>query len=364
MGMAVGFLTDDLTFLPNVNLLLVLLVALALRDAGAVTWRPLRVRRRGWWIMAASAAGAGLLGVALLADASAIWYRAGTDAAASGGWADAQGAFAMAVRFNPTQPAGPKALALAADQVDDPALARDSAARAVALNPGDWASWTNLSLLCLDAGERTCAAQAAVRAVSSSGRNGVTLVNAALVFEALGAPARADDLYRAALRVDWETSLLVDWPRPVAPASPQGVVSGTFTQQLALLVVRRNAGEDLEPESYALASIRALAFAIEGNREAAGSALEASEVEQPADPVTWDVAALLLAHWGEDNAPAMRMGNIARGWALATAAPEIPPLSYDIGSFRAYPGDGLVGAAQRLIPSQPWPWDLEPLLAP
>ncbi len=324
VGISVGFLTDDLTFLPNMNLLLVLLVALALRDAGAVTWRPLRLRRRGWWFAGMAAAAAGLLGVALLADASAIWYRAGTDAASAGRWADAEGAFAAAVQLNPMHPAGPKALALAADHVGDAALARDSAARAVALNPGDWASWTNLSLLCLQDGDRSCAGVAAGRAVNASGRSVATLVNAALVEEALGRPAAADDLYREALLADWEVGVVVPWPRPLTVDEVHGTVIGSFDQQLARLVVRRNADQDLEPESYALASIRALAFAIEGNREAAGSALEAAEVEEPADPITWDVATLLLAHWGEDNAAATRMGDIARGWALATAHARDP----------------------------------------
>ena len=363
VGISVGFLTDDLTFLPNINLLLVLLVALALRDAGAVTWRPLRLGRRGWWVAGLSAAAAGLLGVALLADASAIWYRAGTDAASAGRWADAEGAFATAVRLSPMHPTGPKALALAADQVGDSALARDSAARAVALNPGDWASWTNLSLLCLQDGDRSCASVAAERAVNASGRSAATLVNAALVEDALGRPTAANDLHRAALLTDWEVGVVVPWPRTVTVVEVHGTVIGTFDQQLARLVVRRTAGEDLEPESYALASVRAIAFGMEGNRDAARSALAAAELEQPADPLTWDVATLLLAHWGDDNATAMRMGTITRGWALPAAQPAIPPLSYDIGSLRAYPGDGMIGAAQRLLPSQPWPWDLKPLLA-
>jgi hypothetical protein len=39
-------------------------------------------------------------------------------------------------------------------------------------------------------------------------------------------------------------------------------------------------------------------------------------------------------------------------------------LIFDIATFRAYPADGLVGSAQRLLPDTPWPWVLEPLLAP
>lgn len=364
IGVAVGFLTDDLTFLPNVNLLLILLVALVLRDAGAVEWRPVPRRLRGWGASGMAAAAAGLLVVAILADASAIWYRAGTDAVAAGAWADGLGDFSMSVQLDPGHPAGPKALSLAADHEGRTDLARTSTERAVALNAGDWAAWTNLSLLCLKDGDPACAAEAARHALDTSGRSAVTLVNAALVFEGLGRPTQADALYGEALLVDWETGLLVPWPRPVPLSNEPAVASGAFNQQLALLVARRQRGEDLRPASYALASIRALAFGMEGNREAARSAMKAAYVEQPADPLTWDVATLLLAHWGEDNSRAIRIGNITRGSALVTEAPVMPALSYDIGSFRAYPGDGLIRAAQRLLPSRPWPWDLEPLLAP
>jgi O-antigen ligase len=362
MGVAAGFLTDDLTFLPNVNLLLILVIAVALRDTGAVAWRPLPRHLRGWWAGGMAAAAVGLLSVAILADASAIWYRTGTDAVAAGRWTNAEGAFAMAVQLDPGHPAGAKALSLAADHEGLTDLARRSAALAVFLNAGDWASWTNLSLLCLKDGDSACAAQAAQRALDTSDRSGVTLVNAALVFRALGRSSQADALYEAALLTDWETGLLVPWPRPLALPADPGIASGTFNRQLALLVARRQRGDDLKPESYALASVRALAFAMEGNRGAARSAIAAAYGEQPADPVTWDIAALLLAHWGEDNSTALRLGNITRGWPLPTEPPEIPALSYDIGSFRSYPGDGLIRAAQRLIPTQPWPWDLEPLL--
>ena len=244
------------------------------------------------------------------------------------------------------------------------ALARRSAERAVALNSGDWGSWTNLSLLCLADGDEACAANAAQQSAKSSGGIGLALVNAADVFEALDRPVEADDLYRRALLTNWETSLTVDWPRTVALVGPPGIASGTFDHQLALLVARRHRGEDLLPDAYALASVRALAFAMDGNRAAAHRNLAAAYEEQPADPVTWDVAALLQAHWGEDDAPALRLGTVTRGWPLATQPPGIPPLSSDIGSFRSYPGDALIGTAQRLLPTQPWPWSLEPLLAP
>jgi hypothetical protein len=55
---------------------------------------------------------------------------------------------------------------------------------------------------------------------------------------------------------------------------------------------------------------------------------------------------------------------VARGAALGNGTFFLPSLIYDIATFRAYPSDGLVGAANRLHPNAPWPWVLAPLLAP
>lgn len=365
MGVAIGFLTEDLTFLPNFNLLLLLLVAIALRDAGAVAWRPIHLHRPAWPLAGmAGVAAVGLLSVALLADASAVWYRAGTDAAAAGNWAAAQDDFATAVALDPAHPAGPKSLAVAADRQGSELLARQSAQRAVALNPGDWASWINLSLLCLAAHDATCAAHAARQSIRPSDRTGLAVVNAALVYLALGQDPEADAAYGAALLDSWQTALTVPWPRAIPLADQGAAAGGASTAQLALLVGRRQHGEELKPETYTLASIRALAFAMQGDEAAARSALAAATREQAADPFSWDVAALLLRHWGEDDAMALRIGRLTRGSPLSDLPPEPPPLTYDIASFRAYPGDALVSAAERLLVERPWPWVLEPLLAP
>ena len=365
VGIAIGFLTEDLTFLPNFNLLLVLMVAVALRDAGAVTWHPIRFRRPSALLSgAAGVAAAGLLAVSLLADASAIWYRAGSDAAAAGDWAAARNAYSAAVTLDPGQPAGPKSLAVAADRAGSPLLARQSAERAVALNPGDWASWTNLSLLCLAAHDEGCASNAAALSVTTSGRSALALVNAALVSEALGSTARANAYYGAALLASWQTALVVPWPRTLPLTDPRTAASGSSTSELALLVTRRMRGEELRPEEYGLASIQALAFAMQGDETAARSALDAAAGEQADDPFTWDVAALLLRHWGEDDATALRMGEVTRGSPLSEVPPAPPSLTYDIASLRAYPADGLVSTAERLLIDRPWPWVLEPLLAP
>jgi len=365
IGIGIGFLTEDLTFLPNFNLLVVLMVAVALREASAVRWQrfPRRPAARAVAGSAALAAVA-LVVVGLAFDASAIWYRAGTDASWAGDWSAATRSFRASTMLDPGQPMGHKSLAVAADRAGQPLLARRSAERAVALNPGDWQSWTNLSLLCLAEGDRACSLAAAERAVNASGRTGIALINAALVYEAWHQPANADSVYADALLANWHTALNVPWPRPVSPAVDRATASGPFLTQLALLVVRRQDGADLQPGTYPLASVRALAFAISGDRASAHAALADAAREAPADPFTWDVTALLLRHWGEDDREALRLGEVARGSPLSTALPATPPLGYDIASLRAYPADGLVRSAERLLGDAPWPWVLEPLLAP
>ncbi|MGH2796446.1 MAG: O-antigen ligase family protein, partial [Thermoleophilaceae bacterium] len=77
-GFAIAGLFEDLTFLPNFNLLVILLVAIALADAGAVRWAPLP-RLSGWRRAGGMAAAAAIGGVLLLgmvvADAGALAYR-------------------------------------------------------------------------------------------------------------------------------------------------------------------------------------------------------------------------------------------------------------------------------------------------
>ena len=365
MGVAIGFLTEDLTFLPNFNLLLLLLVAVALRDAGAVVWRPLRLRRPAWPVTGmASAAAIGLLVVTLLGDASGVWYRAGTDAAVAGDWATAQNRYATAVALDPGQPAGPKSLSVAADEQGAALLARRYAVRAVALNRGDWSSWINLSWLCLAADDPTCALDAAHQSITRSDSAALALVNAALVYEALGRRADADATYAAALLANWQTVLTVPWPRAVPLVRPQDAAEGPFTMQLALLLSRRQHGEQLKPETYTLASIQALAFAMVGDKASARSALAVATSANAEDPVNWDISALLLRHWGEDDNLALRMVQLTHGSALADLPPAPAVVTYDIASFRAYPGDALVRGAERLLTDRAWPWVLDPLLAP
>src|SRR5206468_7049475 len=130
----------------------------------------------------------------------AIAFRAGTDAAAAHDWATAEERLTMAVALDPLQPSGAEALAIAADWNGHPGRARRMAQRAIELNPGDSNSWTNLSVLCLSAGDRDCASRAAASAVRASGNAGLSLINAARVFAATGQPGEADAAYLASLR--------------------------------------------------------------------------------------------------------------------------------------------------------------------
>ena len=86
---------------------------------------------------------------------------------------------------------------------------------------------------------------------------------------------------------------------------------------------------------------------------------------EPGSPLVWQIAALLQRHWGEDDALALRMIEVSSGVRAGPIAPRRGvPLLQDIATFRAYPGDSLVVAAQRLTPPVGWPWVLDPLLAP
>lgn len=363
-GFGAGMLFEDLTFLPNFNLLVIGLVALVLTDADAVAWRPVALRTPAWAV--AGAGGLALLAVMLLGDASAIAYRAGTDAAAAGDWPAARAWLSRAAALDPTHPTGPKALAVAAERNGESALARRAAERAVALNPGDGASWVNLAILCADDGDEPCARRAVEAAVAHAAP-GAVLANAALVLERLGDPEAADAAYRRSLLTNLFTSLALDWPRSVDLRGATVAELGVESVELNLVIARRARGEEIDPAAYGSPLVEAVAHAMLGERAAAREALDRAIEAAPASPTTWDIAALLLDHWGEDATFALRMSEVARGAQLGSAQlgsapPQRPTLVNDIASFRSYPGDGLVSGADPLLPDEAWPWALERLL--
>lgn len=364
-GCGVGMLFEDLTFLPGFSLLLMVLAALALTDAGAIRWE--RVRPAGWraaLLAVATALGAAaLLSVMALGDSSAIVYRSGTDAAEARDWRVALDELQASVRLNPWQPTGPKAVTVAADRAQLPAVARAAAQRATELSPGDGASWTNLAILCRQAGDRACARRAADHAVDSATIGGTELANAALIFEWLGEGPAADRAYRLSMLTNLWTSLTLPWPRPVTVGDESDSELGVDAAELNLLVARRVVDGTVDPGDYRSGVVRALAFAMAGDRARAEGEVQAAIQAAPEVPTAWDVAALLASHYGEDPAYDLRVGEVARGAALGNGTAFLPSLIYDIATFRAYPSDGLVGAANRLRPDAPWPWVLEPFLA-
>ena len=362
IGLAVGFLFEDLTFLPGLDLLVILLAAVALADAGAVRWAvPAISRARA--LVAPVAGGVALLVVLVLGDAAAVAYRNGIDAAGDRDWSDASLALQRSVALDPWHPAGTKSLAVAAAWAGDLGLARASAERAVALNPGDGASWTNLALLCLEAGDASCARDAAGQAVDRATLSGREFINAAFVRDALGDTRDADAAYVYSLLTNPWTSLTTTWPRPVTLEGEAGNEIGALPSEMNAVIARRVLGAAIDPADYRNPSVRALANAMLGDRAAARAELDRSIASASDSPTTWEIVALLQRHWGEDPSHALAIGDVVRNQPLASGASELAYATFDIATFRGYPADGLVPSAHRMLPQVPWPWILEPLLA-
>ena len=365
IGLGVGGLFEDLTFLPNFNLIAIVVIAIALADAGAVRWMALPAGRRSAALGVGGAAIAAILGAAMIvADAGAVAYRLGIDAAASEDWDDATRHLERSVAIDQWQPSGFKALAVVADrdgQTDD---ARRAAERATAINPGDSASWINLALLCQALGDRDCQYRATERGVATAEFFEAELVNAAFSYESMGRQTEADDAYRRSLLSQRLTALASDWPRRVPIG--QATLDDDFGALLEFnrLLAWWDMGEPIEPESITDPATRALAHAMLGDRANAERWLETSLDAGPAEIVPWDLAVVLRHHWGEDVEREIAIAGAVRGrdFPPADAEQREPRLSYDIGSFRAFPGDELVAAAHRLRTRPAYPWALEATL--
>jgi tetratricopeptide (TPR) repeat protein len=359
-GFAVAGLFEDLTFLPGFNLLVVLLAAVALADAGAVSWhRPRIALPLG---LAGAAAAAALLLAMISGDAAALAYRMGTDAAGEQDWPSATAWLVRSEQLDPAHPATPKALAVAADSAGLRDLARSAARRAVELNAGDAPSWTNLALLCQRAGETDCAATAAGRAMATASLGGSELINAALVYERLGRHDDADRVYRLSLLTNRYTALAYRWPRQVRIVDETIPEQGAAERELCELIARRVIGDAIDPADYADPLVHTLALALVGDRGAAEASLSSTIDREPTSIAAWDLAALLRRHWGDDAKHAVEVAEALHNGPLSTSPPRPPGLIFDIASFRAYPRDGLIASAQRLLPPQPWPWVMERLL--
>jgi O-antigen ligase len=363
MGFAAGMLFEDLTFLPAFNLLVIVLAAMALLDAGAVRWVAIpRAARLPLGVVAGVGAIA-LIAVMTVGDAAAIAYRTGTDAAADARWPESYAALRQSSRLDSWNPAAPKALAVVADRLGLGDEARAAAETAVRLSPGDGASWTNLAVLCRMQRDRACARHAADRAVDTATPQDQELVNAAVVYEWLGNEAAADRAYRLSMLTNYLTGLTQPWPRPISIGDEQPSELAANLEERNLLVARRLTGESIRVDDYDGQITRALAAAMLGDQATAEEEVRRGLQRDRSSTAMWEVAALLGRHYGTDDGRLERIADATRG--QGPPDPTQPPsLIYDIATFRAFPGDGFVSEAVRLVPDRPWPWVLEPLLAP
>ena len=363
LGLGVGGLFEDLTFLPGFDLLAIALLAVALTDAGVVAWRPLGRRSVPAALAVAAATGA-LLAAMVVADAGAVAYRAGTDAAADGDWGRAAERLERAVEIDPWHPSGPKALAVAAEQAGLVDIALGAAEAATARNPGDAPSWVNLALLCARDGDADCQARATERAVAMAGFFEAELLNAAFSYEELGRHDDADDAYRRSLLSHPLTSFASDWPRDIeigdATLEDDFGALLEFNRLLAWWAM----GEPIEPEAIADPATRALAHAMRGERTDAEAWLARAIDASPESTVAWDLAVVLHDHWGLPIDRDLAIAGVVRGRTFpeADAIPGVPGQIFDIGSFRAYPADGFVSDARRLRSRPQYPWILQELL--
>jgi O-antigen ligase/tetratricopeptide (TPR) repeat protein len=358
LGLAVGGLFEDLTFVPAFNLLAIALLAVALTDAGVVDWRPLRRRSP---LLPAGAAALVLLAGMVVADAGAVAYRAGTDAAANRDWNRAASLLERSTLIDPWHPAGPKALAVAAEAAGRDDLARRAAEAAVARNPGDGPSWVNLAILCDTAGDRDCQLGATERAAATAAFLEAELLNVALSYEALGVPAAADDAYRRSLLSQRLTAFVVQWPRdvPIGDATLEDDFGALL--ELNRLLAWWAMGERIDAASIADPATRALAHGMRDERDEAAAWLQRAIDAAPESIITWDIVVVLHDHWGLPIDHELAVAGVVRDRAFPDrdATDRLPSLTYDIGAFRTYPADGFVGGARRLWTSPPYPWVLE-----
>ncbi|MDQ3690800.1 MAG: O-antigen ligase family protein [Chloroflexota bacterium] len=367
VGLGVGGLFEDLTFLPGFNLLVILLVAVALLDAGAVRWAPMRVRsnlrRRAIWA-ATAACGVVLVGAMVIADAGAVAYRMGTDRAAVGDFGGATTWLTRAVAIDRWHPAGPRALAVTADAAGEPALALRAARRATLLNPGDATAWTNLALLCEADADTRCAIHAAERAAATARYLAPELLNAALLLERLDRTRAADAAYRLSLLTQPATSFVAEWPRSVDIGTGRLPEIDSPSSQLNLLLARHATGAAIDPAEFADPAVRALAQATNGERDAAERWLARAFNEHADDIRAHDINIILRDAWGLPIDDAIRVATVVRGGSFPDRdlGVEVPATVFDVGSFRAYPRDGFVSSAVRLSTTPPFPWTLQELL--
>jgi hypothetical protein len=193
---------------------------------------------------------------------------------------------------------------------------------------------------------------------------GRELANAALVYDWLGEAQLADRTYRLSLLTNMWTTLTMPWPRTVDVGDGRAPELAAETADLNLLIARRVLGQAVSPSDYPGIYARLLAHAMLGERDEALDLVQRAIDTARASSTTWELAALVRRHYGLEVDHELEVGEVARGEPLPEGPSRPASLIFDIATFRAYPADGLVRSAERLQPETPWPWVLEPLLAP
>jgi hypothetical protein len=74
-------------------------------------------------------------------------------------------------------------------------------------------------------------------------------------------------------------------------------------------------------------------------------------------PITWQLAIVLRAHWGEPVDDLVRLAEAVSGGPFLGRAQvtRTPSLTYDIASFRGVPRDGQRPGAERRRTAPPFP---------
>jgi O-antigen ligase/tetratricopeptide (TPR) repeat protein len=361
-GFLVAGVVEDLTFLPAFDLIVLVLAAVSIADAGAVSWT--RLRLPSWAPVAAAVAVVALLIPVAVGDAASVVYRLGTEDVYAGRWRSAEGWYRLSITLDPWQPSGPKALTVAADMVGDRGTAIAAARAATTLNPGDGPSWTNLAVLCTESSDRACAIAASDASARWSPVTHREQINAALVQEHFGNPDQADDHYRRSLLDNPATALSVSWPRRVLIDLSRAPPTPTPNSQLALALALAAEHQPVIAPAGADPIVQAVAAALVNDRARAAASLEEAERREPFEPLTWEIASMLKSHWGEDATQAIAVAAFLRGKPLSYVREGPPPVTYEISSLHIYPHDELVQGAERLMPAPPWPWALWSLLPP
>ena len=132
--------------------------------------------------------------------------------------------------------------------------------------------------------------------------------------------------------------------------------------QLAVVLALAGEGQPVVAPQGSDPIITAIAAAIRNDRAAAVAALRQAEQREPYEPLTWQVAAVLETHWGEDAEQALAIAAFLQNGPLTHVAGGPPAVTYEIGSLHVIPLDELVRHAERLSPVPPWPWALERFL--